>query len=41
MQVLDFAIFPRAEFDLPIFCANFFTTAVINIVVLYATFFPF
>ncbi|XP_057789967.1 phytochromobilin:ferredoxin oxidoreductase, chloroplastic isoform X2 [Salvia miltiorrhiza] len=34
MQVLDFAIFPRAEFDLPIFCANFFTTAVINIVVL-------
>ncbi|KAL8483571.1 hypothetical protein ACS0TY_026309 [Phlomoides rotata] len=34
MQVLDFAIFPRAEFDLPIFCANFFTTAVMNIVVL-------
>ncbi|KAH6791652.1 phytochromobilin:ferredoxin oxidoreductase [Perilla frutescens var. hirtella] len=34
MQVLDFAIFPRAEFDLPIFCANFFTTPVISIVVL-------
>ncbi|KAL6499643.1 Phytochromobilin [Orobanche gracilis] len=34
MQVLDFAIFPRAEFSLPIFCANFFTTAVMNIVVL-------
>ncbi|KAK4408301.1 Phytochromobilin:ferredoxin oxidoreductase, chloroplastic [Sesamum angolense] len=34
MQVLDFAIFPRTEFDLPIFCANFFTTAVMNIVVL-------
>ncbi|KAG6412541.1 hypothetical protein SASPL_125221 [Salvia splendens] len=34
MQVLDFAIFPRAEFDLPIFCANFFTTSAINIVVL-------
>ncbi|KAL7084610.1 hypothetical protein ACP275_14G232900 [Erythranthe tilingii] len=34
MQVLDFAIFPRAEFDLPIFCANFFTTAVMNIIVL-------
>ncbi|KAI3461151.1 hypothetical protein Pfo_017814 [Paulownia fortunei] len=34
MQVLDLAIFPRAEFDLPIFCANFFTTAMMNIVVL-------
>ncbi|GFQ02891.1 phytochromobilin:ferredoxin oxidoreductase chloroplastic [Phtheirospermum japonicum] len=34
MQVLDFAIFPRAEFNLPIFCANFFSTAAINIVVL-------
>ncbi|KAK6144079.1 hypothetical protein DH2020_020899 [Rehmannia glutinosa] len=34
MQVLDFAIFPRAEFNLPIFCANFFTTPVMNIVVL-------
>ncbi|XP_020552267.1 phytochromobilin:ferredoxin oxidoreductase, chloroplastic isoform X1 [Sesamum indicum] len=33
MQVLDFAIFPRPEFDLPIFCANFFTTAVMNIIV--------
>ncbi|CAI9277545.1 unnamed protein product [Lactuca saligna] len=34
MQVLDFAVFPEAEFDLPIFCANFFTSANINIVVL-------
>ncbi|XP_051143670.1 phytochromobilin:ferredoxin oxidoreductase, chloroplastic [Andrographis paniculata] len=34
MQVLDFAIFPRQEFDLPIFCANFFTSANMNIVVL-------
>uniref|UniRef100_A0A5B6ZGD9 Phytochromobilin:ferredoxin oxidoreductase n=1 Tax=Davidia involucrata TaxID=16924 RepID=A0A5B6ZGD9_DAVIN len=34
MQVLDFAAFPEPEFDLPIFCANFFTTATINIVVL-------
>ncbi|CAA0833213.1 Phytochromobilin\\x3aferredoxin oxidoreductase-chloroplastic [Striga hermonthica] len=34
MQVLDFAIFPRMEFSLPIFCANFFTTAVMNIIVL-------
>ncbi|KZV20857.1 phytochromobilin:ferredoxin oxidoreductase, chloroplastic-like [Dorcoceras hygrometricum] len=33
-QVLDFAVFPRPEFDLPIFCANFFTTATTNIVVL-------
>lgn len=34
MQVLDFAVFPKPEFDLPIFCANFFTTASINIIVL-------
>nr|XP_027123263.1 phytochromobilin:ferredoxin oxidoreductase, chloroplastic-like [Coffea arabica] len=34
MQVLDFAVFPKPEFDLPIFCANFFTAASTNIVVL-------
>nr|BAD93478.1 phytochromobilin synthase [Solanum lycopersicum]BAD93479.1 phytochromobilin synthase [Solanum lycopersicum] len=34
MQVLDFAAFPKPEFDLPIFCANFFTTAKMNIIVL-------
>lgn len=34
MKVLDFAAFPKPEFDLPIFCANFFTTAGMNIVVL-------
>ncbi|XP_052108103.1 phytochromobilin:ferredoxin oxidoreductase, chloroplastic isoform X2 [Arachis duranensis] len=34
MQVLDFTVFPRAEYDVPIFCANFFTTARTNIVVL-------
>ncbi|MFQ6651184.1 hypothetical protein Gotur_023054 [Gossypium turneri] len=34
MQVLDFAAFPKPEFDLPIFCGNFFTTANMNIVVL-------
>ncbi|KAG8388958.1 hypothetical protein BUALT_Bualt02G0179400 [Buddleja alternifolia] len=34
LQVLDFAVFPRPEFDVPIFCANFFTTATMNIVVL-------
>nr|GEW78129.1 phytochromobilin:ferredoxin oxidoreductase, chloroplastic [Tanacetum cinerariifolium] len=34
MQVLDLAIFPEAEYDLPIFCANFFTTVNTNIVVL-------
>ncbi|XP_077219276.1 phytochromobilin:ferredoxin oxidoreductase, chloroplast / phytochromobilin synthase (HY2) [Tasmannia lanceolata] len=34
MQVLDFAAFPEPEFDLPIFCANFFTGATTNIVVL-------
>ncbi|RYR45235.1 hypothetical protein Ahy_A07g031084 [Arachis hypogaea] len=34
LQVLDFTVFPRAEYDVPIFCANFFTTARTNIVVL-------
>ncbi|XP_045827800.1 phytochromobilin:ferredoxin oxidoreductase, chloroplastic-like [Trifolium pratense] len=34
MQVLDFTVFPKAEYDVPIFCANFFTTAKTNIVVL-------
>ncbi|KAM7497110.1 hypothetical protein LguiA_021524 [Lonicera macranthoides] len=34
MQVLDFAVFPEPEYDLPIFCANFFTTANMNIIVL-------
>ncbi|KAG5629086.1 hypothetical protein H5410_000803 [Solanum commersonii] len=34
MQILDFAAFPKPEFDLPIFCANFFTTAKMNIIVL-------
>ncbi|XP_019067364.1 phytochromobilin synthase isoform X1 [Solanum lycopersicum] len=34
LQVLDFAAFPKPEFDLPIFCANFFTTAKMNIIVL-------
>lgn len=34
MKVLDFAAFPKPEFDLPIFCANFFTMAGMNIVVL-------
>uniref|UniRef100_A0A7N0TI38 Phytochromobilin:ferredoxin oxidoreductase n=2 Tax=Kalanchoe fedtschenkoi TaxID=63787 RepID=A0A7N0TI38_KALFE len=34
LQVLDFAAFPRPEFDLPIFCANFFTASSTNIIVL-------
>ncbi|KAK9128901.1 hypothetical protein Syun_017698 [Stephania yunnanensis] len=34
MKVLDFAVFPEPAFDLPIFCANFFSAATINIVVL-------
>ncbi|XP_020275532.1 phytochromobilin:ferredoxin oxidoreductase, chloroplastic isoform X2 [Asparagus officinalis] len=34
MQVLDFAVLPEPEYDLPIFCANFFTTASLSIVVL-------
>lgn len=33
-QVLDFAVFPEPEFDLPIFCANFYRAANTNIVVL-------
>ncbi|KAG9443621.1 hypothetical protein H6P81_014961 [Aristolochia fimbriata] len=34
MQVLDFAAIPEPEFDLPIFCANFFTASDMNIVIL-------
>lgn len=34
MQVFDFAVFPKYEFDLPIFCANFFSTTNMNIIVL-------
>ncbi|KAK3419610.1 hypothetical protein EUGRSUZ_G00240 [Eucalyptus grandis] len=34
VQVLHFAMFPEPEYDLPIFCANFFTAAEIIIVVL-------
>eukprot|EP00262_Sarcandra_glabra_P008263 TRINITY_DN21590_c1_g2_i2.p1 TRINITY_DN21590_c1_g2~~TRINITY_DN21590_c1_g2_i2.p1 ORF type:complete len:313 (-),score=53.98 TRINITY_DN21590_c1_g2_i2:65-1003(-) len=34
MQVLDFAVFPEPEFDLPIFCANFVTAGSMNIIVL-------
>ncbi|KAH9329565.1 hypothetical protein KI387_001673, partial [Taxus chinensis] len=34
MQVFDFAAFPKPEFDLPIFCANFFSTVNMNIIVL-------
>ncbi|KAL8137610.1 hypothetical protein V2J09_003611 [Rumex salicifolius] len=34
LQVLDLGIFPEAEYDLPIFCANFFSNSTINIVVL-------
>ncbi|KAJ7964123.1 phytochromobilin:ferredoxin oxidoreductase, chloroplastic [Quillaja saponaria] len=34
IQVLDFAVFPEPEFDVPIFCANFFTSNRTNIVVL-------
>lgn len=34
MQVLDFAVFPEPEFDVPIFCANCFSTSSTNIVVL-------
>lgn len=37
-QVLDFAAFAEPEFDLPIFCANFFTAADRNIVVLWVYF---
>ncbi|PKU83220.1 phytochromobilin:ferredoxin oxidoreductase, chloroplastic [Dendrobium catenatum] len=34
MQVLDFAAFPELKFDFPIFCANFFTTSTLSIIVL-------
>ncbi|KAI3973482.1 hypothetical protein MKW92_013613 [Papaver armeniacum] len=34
MQVMDFAVFPEPEFDLPIFCANCVTVGSVNIVVL-------
>ncbi|KAM7272279.1 hypothetical protein ACFE04_026942 [Oxalis oulophora] len=34
MQVMDFGVFPKPEFDIPIFCANFFSTASMNIIVL-------
>ncbi|XP_050236919.1 phytochromobilin:ferredoxin oxidoreductase, chloroplastic isoform X2 [Mercurialis annua] len=34
MQVLDFTVFARPEFDVPIFCANFFTAGSMNIIVL-------
>lgn len=34
VQVLDFTVFPRVEFDLPIFCANFFTNSATSIIVL-------
>lgn len=34
MQVLDFAVFPEPEFDVPIFCANCFSTTSTSIVVL-------
>lgn len=34
MQVLNAAIFPRPEYDLPIFCADFFSTSSRNIIVL-------
>ncbi|XP_059067021.1 phytochromobilin:ferredoxin oxidoreductase, chloroplastic isoform X2 [Cryptomeria japonica] len=34
MKVFDFAVFPKPEYDLPIFCANFFSTVNMNIIVL-------
>ncbi|XP_059625029.1 phytochromobilin:ferredoxin oxidoreductase, chloroplastic [Cornus florida] len=34
MKVMDFAVFPEPDFDVPIFCANFFTVSSMNIVVL-------
>lgn len=34
MQVLDFGVFPKPEYDLPIFCGNFFSNASTNIVLL-------
>jgi hypothetical protein len=35
MQVLDFAAFSEPEYDLPIFCANAFTSPARSIVVFY------
>lgn len=34
LQVLDFAAFPEFEYDFPIFCANFFSSSNVNIIVL-------
>ncbi|KAH9624948.1 hypothetical protein KSS87_022847 [Heliosperma pusillum] len=34
LQVLDFAVFPKLEYDLPIFCANFFSNPAMSIIVL-------
>ncbi|XP_011622959.2 phytochromobilin:ferredoxin oxidoreductase, chloroplastic isoform X3 [Amborella trichopoda] len=34
LQVLDFALFPEPEYDVPIFCASFFTASNTNVVVL-------
>ena len=34
VQVFDFTGFMKPEYDTPIFCANFFTSANMNIVVL-------
>ncbi|XP_074307161.1 phytochromobilin:ferredoxin oxidoreductase, chloroplastic isoform X2 [Silene latifolia] len=34
LQVLDFAVFPKVECDLPIFCANFFSNPAMSIIVL-------
>ncbi|KAL2930693.1 Phytochromobilin:ferredoxin oxidoreductase chloroplastic [Bienertia sinuspersici] len=34
LQVFDFGIFPKVAFDLPIFCANFFTSSTMSIIVL-------
>ncbi|KAK9725599.1 hypothetical protein RND81_05G156300 [Saponaria officinalis] len=34
LQVLDFAVFPKLECDLPIFCANFYSNPSMSIIVL-------
>ncbi|KAF3432585.1 hypothetical protein FNV43_RR27325 [Rhamnella rubrinervis] len=34
IQVLDFCVFPKPEYDVPIFCANFFTSGNANIILL-------
>ncbi|KAF3454154.1 hypothetical protein FNV43_RR04601 [Rhamnella rubrinervis] len=34
MQVLDFCVFPKPEYDVPIFCANFFTSGNANKILL-------